>query len=108
MTAALSVVPMDPADLGPDVRRAVRFYRALHWENEPDRVDVVPYEPPGPSLTALGPVVAIAYDARKGAQDATWVHRFEHVRPVLAVDPDTRRLFLVGGDYDVDSRGIVG
>jgi hypothetical protein len=94
-----------------DLADAVDAYRRLHWGTDPTSAELVEYQPPGLALTALGELYAAAYDTTKtgdGPDGAVYFHEFEDPKPLLAVDPATGRLHIVGGGYTVETRGIVG
>ena len=94
-----------------DLAAAVADYQALHWGLSADAVLRLQYTPPGPILTMLGELDAVAYDTAKGGDGpdgAVYWHPFEQPRPILAVDPDSNRLHILGGGYTVEDRGIVG
>lgn len=59
--------------------------------------------------TELGQLVAVTYRTVKGGEKAEWEHEFGEnggKLPRLVVDPKTKRLHIVGGDYTVTSAGI--
>lgn len=60
----------------------------------------------------LGSLEAITYGTAKGGDGFS---HYEHAfgeqggrKPVLAMDPRTKRLWIVGGRYTVTDRGIEG
>lgn len=83
-------------------------YEEGHWGEDVDAVSTVMLSPLPAAMWQLGELVRVEYDASKGGERARFYHDFEDVKPVLAVDPDNGQLYIVGGDYDVTSRGIVG
>lgn len=89
-------------------RKAAREYESFHWGLEPDgtRAWEAPLVRPHDVLTELGELVEVAYQATKD-ESAVWVHPFQTPRPVLA-STDTGRLVVVGGNYRISRRGIVG
>ena len=94
-----------------DVAAAIAEYEALHWGIPAGALLQLQYQPPGNVLTMLGELDAVAYDTAKagdGPDGAVYWHPFEHPRPILAVDPDSNRLHILGGGYTVEDRGIVG
>lgn len=59
------------------------------------------------AVWVLGELRRVEYDRREGKTAVTRYHDFETERPMLAVDDD-EQLWIVGGDYRVTARGIVG
>lgn len=98
----------DPDD---DEQAARDFYRRFHWGRKAKRSRRVKLAPTPRALVELGSLEAVTYAARKGAEGLVdYVHSFGEEggrKPTLAADPHSRRLHIVGGDYDVQGRGIV-
>ena len=66
-------------------------------------------------LVTIGDLVGVVYESKKwDGKPKRFLHEFgKHGRkrtqkPVLAVTPDGKQLYVLGGDYFVDERGIVG
>lgn len=60
-------------------------------------------------LATLGTLARVEYDRDEGGEPVRRYHDFEDERPMLAYDPQNGgQLWIVGGDYRVTSRGIVG
>jgi hypothetical protein len=89
-------------------RRAAKDYESFHWGIEPDgtRAWEAPLVRPHDVLTELGELVEVAYQTTKD-ETAVWVHPFQSPRPVLA-STSTGRIVVVGGNYRINRRGIVG
>jgi len=89
----------------------VKAYEGFHWGREARRARRVRVSPRPRALAELGRLVAVTYETRKGAErGAQWEHEFGEEggrRPTLAVDPESNRLHILGGDYTVEDRGIV-
>jgi peptidoglycan hydrolase-like protein with peptidoglycan-binding domain len=89
---------------------AVRFYQDFQGRR-PRRIKRAKVSPLPRTLVRLGLLEAITYSTKKGRTAlADYVHQFGEEggrKPVLAVDPKTKRLHIVGGDYDVQDVGIV-
>jgi len=86
------------------------MFEGFHWGVPSRRKLRAQLSPTPRALVKLGQLEAVAYSTNKGGERATWEHEFAEDggrKPVLAMDPDTRRLHIVGGDYDVEDRGIV-
>jgi len=93
------------------LEKARAKYEAFQWGRKPRKVKRVGVSPRPRALAKLGTAEAIVYSTTKGK---TGFAHYEHAfgedggkKPVLAVDPDTDRLHLVGGSYRVEKRGIV-
>ena len=60
------------------------------------------------AVWALGELARIEYDRLEDGKAVRRYHDFEDERPTLAVGEDDSTLWIVGGDYTVTDRGIVG
>jgi hypothetical protein len=98
----------NPSD---DDEQAERFYTRFHWGRRPTKRKRVKLPPTPRRLVELGTLEAVTYAAKKGAEGLVdYVHSFGEEggrKPTLAADPRSKRLHIVGGDYDVQGRGIV-
>jgi hypothetical protein len=96
---------------GVQAQRASDLYRDLHWGLGPRRVRRVHTSPRPRSLAELGTLSSVTYAThKKGDGPSLYEHQFGEEggkKPSLAVDVDTGRLHIVGGDYTVEDRGIV-
>ena len=91
------------------VDRASKFYEEFHWGDEPNKVRKVQFEMPPDVATELGELVAVTYRTSKDGERATWEHEFGEEggkKPRLVADPESKKLFIVGGDYTVTGAGI--
>jgi hypothetical protein len=96
-------------DDGDDSRLADRTYEGFH-RKPVARHRHIEVSPLPQQLAEIGELEAVAYRTTKGNQRATWEHEFGEEggrKPILAVDPETDRLHIAGGDYRVEDRGIV-
>jgi hypothetical protein len=86
-------------------------YKGSHWGLEPttDAKRDVPEPGDNAKLIGLGELVSVTYRTKKKGdrRDTDYVHKFEKTRPVLAYGDKDGRLFIAGGDYKVEARGIV-
>ncbi len=93
------------------LEKAEDFYQAFHWGHpaKSSRRVKVPKTPR--TLVDLGRLDAVEYStSKKGDGPSTYRHKFGEEggrRPRLAVDVESQRLHVVGGDYTVEPRGIV-
>jgi len=87
------------------------FYRRFHWGHEAKRAIPVKVPKTPRTLVQLGRLEAVEYSTnKKGDGPSVYRHKFGEEggrRPRLAVDVESRRLHVVGGDYTVEERGIV-
>jgi hypothetical protein len=92
-------------------KSAAALFKDLHWGIEPRRVSRVRPSHAGPALTELGRLESVEYSTTKQGDGASvYHHAFGEEggrKPVLAVDPQTRDLHIVGGSYTVERKGIV-
>lgn len=93
-----------------ELQAAEALYDELRWGKDPDGVVVLdaPAVYPGQGVTELGVLELVEYSGQKGkGRSYIWTHPFKATKPRLCVTAD-RRLVVVGGDYEVTERGIVG
>jgi len=94
-----------------ELAKAARSYRGFHWGRGPEKVSRVrvPHPVRAPRvLYQLGTLRAVEYECAKGAEGpAVYRHEFRRPFPRLAADPPGRRLFVIGGGFRVEDRGIV-
>lgn len=88
--------------------KAGEGFEGFHWGETFEGGELVELPPLEPVIWRLGELVEVVYEASKGGRPTHWVHAFEDQRPVLACGQDEKRLYIVGGDYSVTDRGIVG
>ena len=96
---------------GPDLGAARRAYEAFQWGRKPRRVTRARVSPEPEVLAQLGQLTHVTYQTKKGSEKvALYEHAFGEEggrRPVLALDPKSGRLHIVGGSYRVTARGII-
>ncbi len=104
---------MNPAKRAGRVAEARRQWEEFHWGRQsrgaPKRANV----PIAPEvLVKLGSLEAVTYRTTKGREPVThYTHEFGETggkKPTLAMDPETKRLHIIGGGYTVTRRGIEG
>jgi len=95
-----------------DVDKAAREWEAFHWGRKPTAAKRMRVPDRPDTLVKLGSLESVVYKTRKGDEPVTHYHHdFGEgggKKPILAMDPRTRRLHVVGGTYSVGWRGIVG
>lgn len=93
------------------IERARDFREAFHWGNPARGVSRAKVSPAPRVLVKLGTLEAVTYGTnKKGDGYSHYEHEFGEDggrKPKLAMDVDTGRLHIVGGDYTVEERGIV-
>jgi hypothetical protein len=101
---------MNPGSHSERLTKAMDFYKDFHWGEEPDRAVRRPVSPPPAVAVKLGKLDAVTYETVKAGERALYEHNFGEEggkRPDLVMDAETKRLHIVGGDYDVRPEGIV-
>lgn len=92
-------------------RSAAERYEGFHWGRRPKKTVRVKPSPSPRELVELGKLEAVTYSTTKGREGFQhYEHEFGEEggrKPVLALDPSTDRLHVIGGDYAVEDRGIV-
>ena len=100
-----------PAVSERDVKAAIAGYRRFHWGRAgADDVRRLRAADPARPLVAIGELVRVVYQTRKGARGVLtdYHHDFNQTQlPILAFEPRSRLLVITGGIYDVQTRGIV-
>lgn len=92
------------------LHNAVKFYEDFHWGEKVDRIEKRKVSRPPKFAVKLGALDAVTYQTRKDGEDALFEHTFGEEggkRPDLVMDAATKKLHIVGGDYDVRPEGIV-
>ncbi len=87
---------------------AVDEYEAFHWGNEPDSIETVEIPDPPKALVKIGALEGVIYRTAKGQRkQESWVHfHDEREPPILAYDPKTGQLYILGGKYRITPHGI--
>jgi hypothetical protein len=89
---------------------AVDRFERLHW-GRPSRKSSAHQVRAPRALAELGRLEAVEYFTHKrGDGPSIYRHQFGEEggkKPRLAVDVETDRLHIIGGDYSVEDRGIV-
>lgn len=87
-------------------RRAANAFEAFKGER-PTRLRRARLPDKDVSGWQMGPVVGVAYEARRDGETARYFHEFKKAaRPNLVASDDGRQLYIEGGRYRVTDRGI--
>lgn len=107
MSGRIKVV--SPGELRRLLEKAEGFYADFHWGNEPSKHMREDYLPAPPVLVELGTMQEITYESAKApaTKREGYIHKFSRPFPRLACDPSGRQLYIVGGRYTIEWRGIV-
>lgn len=91
------------------VEAADELHTDFQWGREAEEaIEVDAPHVAAPVLYRLGDLVEVAYQTQKGSDEiAIYVHEFRPSLPTLAATPEGE-LVIVGGDFRVTRRGIVG
>jgi hypothetical protein len=104
-----------------ELAKALDVYRGFHWGKIPKAVLVMPdIQLPKPVkvtgrakpcriFNVLGEMTGIVYRTTKGrdGEPVLYVHSFDEPFPLLATDNKRKQLFILGGGYTIEDRGIV-
>lgn len=86
-------------------KKAVKIFTSFTGQ-KPEYVDTVQF-PIYATVAGIGNVDAIQYSTVRDGVKETYVHEFKKgCRPVLAVSPDGKQLYLLAGAYKFTSNGI--
>jgi hypothetical protein len=93
----------------PRIAQASEFRKAFHWGYPTKKIVSRRVSPPPEVAVKLGTLHSVCYQTKKKGEPAQlFEHEFEGEKPWLAMDVENQRLHLLGGDYTVSDRGIVG
>jgi len=89
--------------------KAQKTYKTWH---EKDPKELIELDVPGLSLkgpwVVLGTLPEIMYDSKKWeSKTHRYLHKFGK-KPYLCTDPEGKVLLIVGGNFKITNRGIVG
>lgn len=88
------------------IKRARKAYEDFSGHT-PKRVDKSSLPDRDVTGWKMGPVVGIAYEAKRDGKTQKYFHEFEeHARPDLVAQDDGSQLYINGGRYKVTERGI--
>lgn len=92
---------------GAQLRKAASLYTRFtgHTDIEVSKV-TIPDMPE--SVVEIGQVDGVLYSTVRDGVPEKYIHRFKkNSRPLFAVSPDGKQLFLLGGAFTFGDRGIV-
>ena len=93
-------------------KKGIARYERDHWGHPGPAPGLrsLPAADPRLPLVELGELVSVVYRTTKGVRgrETDYDHTFDPKRPVLAYEPRSGRLVILGGKYHVEERGIVG
>lgn len=89
-----------------DLHRAREAFKNFSGHT-PQHVTRAPLDNKAVAGWKMGPVVGIAYEAKRDGETARYFHEFKKAaRPDLVARDDGRQLYIAGGRYKVTDRGI--
>lgn len=89
---------------------AIAQYEAFHWGEPANKVTRRRVSKAPRHGVKLGVLRSVTYETSKGGELALWQHEFGEEGgepPDLVMDPDNKKLHIVGGTYDVRTAGII-
>jgi len=93
-----------------NLKKATTNYNRYHWGRNPDQLILIDKRIIIPSnLVELGILRGVLYQtSKKGDPDNTiYIHTFKDPCPYLVCDSDMKNLYIIGGSYKIEDRGIV-
>jgi len=91
-----------------EVNDAVGMFEEFTGERA-GKAELLQVPEPSKTTIVLGELASISYvTSKQGGGKMEWVHRFKRPRPKLLADPAGKALFIAGGNFKIDDRGIVG
>lgn len=91
------------------LERARKFRKDFHWGISGRKVVRRKVSEPPRVAAKLGELTAVIYRTKKRGESAQFFHHdFEGRKPKLVMDIESKKLHIVGGDYDVTADGITG
>ena len=97
-----------------EFKKGLKVFSGFHWGRDVDEIRKVIVDPPPDVLVHLGLLKTVAYETRKLGPDGDhgdpviYVHSFDSPFPILCSSQDSKGLWIIGGNFRVEDRGIVG
>lgn len=92
--------------MSPRIARAKKAFEDFKGE-KPSRMRVARLPDRDVTGWEMGPMVGVAYEARRDGKTQQYFHEFKRsARPRLVAQDDGRKLYIEGGRYKVTERGI--
>lgn len=92
------------------LKTASQNYTKYHWGVDPDKLILLDKRIIIPSnLIMLGVLKGVLYQTTKKGDNpnTVYMHTFKDPCPYLASDEKMRNLYIIGGSYKIEPRGIV-
>lgn len=90
-----------------DIHKAARLF-ADFTGHDPEVIGAIDKPVIPDALLAVGEVDGILYSTVRDGKLEKYIHKFaKQSRPLFAVSPDGKQLFMLGGAYNFTERGIV-
>jgi len=88
------------------VQAAAKLYVQFRGE-EPEFVEAVQL-PIAPVMMLIGELDGVLYTTRRDGKQESYIHKFKkQSRPLLAASHDGTQIYILGGEYIFNARGIV-
>lgn len=89
-----------------NLEKAIKLYENFRLSS-PNRIPKITIDHPK-SLMVMGYLDYVGYSTTRDGEAQSFQHDFHKgSKPILCVDPDTQKLYLIEGRYRVTERGIV-
>lgn len=92
-----------------ELKKACDVYRGFHWGRNPHKALLFKNVKQIPrTVVVLGELTGVIYRTIKGNDSPTlYVHSFNEPMPLLCMDIDGTQLYILGGRYHIENKGIV-
>lgn len=96
-----------PKSMSADAKKAASLYRRFSG-HEPESIGKIKVPPMPKVAVAVGEIDGVLYTTVRDGKTEKYIHKFHSKdKPLFAVSPDGKQLFLIGGNYRFTERGIV-
>lgn len=95
-------------DVAKEIEGAIKRYKKFHWGIPYGKVFNFEMPPIPESINGIGELAIVGYTTqKKGDKEPTlYIHGFHNPPPILCADK-TGQMYVVGGIYTIEPRGIV-
>jgi len=92
------------------IKTAINRYSDYHWGKAPDKIELIDKRILIPdTLVVLGVLRGLLYQTTKRGDPSNtiYIHAHKKPYPYLCSDVEMKNLYIIGGSYKIEDRGIV-